>query len=210
MSNTDFTISALRSVAIDADALRAELHGAVDTVVDRLLGLPSDARSGAVGGEEPRVEAGESFRVWMYRWPDKQEEEFTSGREYYVRCPEGDLRVRLAWTIRKAWGRNRGRAIVFQHVGASDSNTYYPLAEFVESDEPGHYASTIPDPARPRALVAEGATLPARYRAARVERADKVFRTIENGPSLRLVVEQDDEVEMVRHGYWVARIRGRI
>jgi hypothetical protein len=143
-----------------------------------------------------------SGRVWA-RGPLTGE-----ARQQPASVPRG--RVRLACTARKAWRRDRGRAIVLQQVGSDDSRTHYPLVEFVETDEPGRFASPIPDRDRPRALLTEGTALPERFRDATVERAYEVFRTIDNGPSLRLLVEQDDEVEMVRHSYWVARLRGRI
>jgi hypothetical protein len=49
-------------------------------------------------------------------------------------CPEGNVRVRLACTTRKAWGRDRGRAIVFQHVGSDDSRTHALSAGRVRRD----------------------------------------------------------------------------
>lgn len=65
---------------------------------------------------------------------------------------------------------------------------YYPLAEFVESDEPGIFGVPIPDPNRPRALLSAGATLPERFGLSRVVRADEAFTSIDNGPSLRLLL----------------------
>ena len=198
----------VRPVALEE--LRQELHTAVDAIVNRLSGSRLDPTNAAGQRDEPEVVAGQSFGVWTYRWPDKQVEEFASGRWYELVTPEGTIRIRLAWTTRKAWGRDRGRAIVFQQVGRGDSPTYYPLVEFVETDDHGRFASPIPDPDRPRALLTEVGDLPTRFHGTTVVRADTVFRTIESGPSLRLIVTQDDEVEMVRHGYWVARVRGRI
>jgi hypothetical protein len=124
--------------------------------------------------------------------------------------PRGDIRVRLPCTTRKGLGQGSRRAIVVQQVESDDSRTHYPLVEFVEMDEPGRFASRIPDRDRPRALLTEGKALPERFRDATVERADGVFRTIDHGPSSRLLVEQDDEVEMVRHGHCIVRLRGRI
>lgn len=212
MVSSEFTGSKLETVGLnlDMEALRGELHAAVDGIVNRLSGPRPDHEEGPPGGDEPEIVAGDPFGLWTYRWPDKQEEEFAAGRWYSLRGLEGSISLRLAWTTRKAWGRDRGRAIVFQQVGGDGSDTYYPLVEFVETDDPGLFASPIPDPDRPRALLAEGMVLPPRFHNATVERADRVFRTIENGPSLRLIVQQDDEVEMIRHGYWVGRVRGRI
>jgi hypothetical protein len=42
-----------------------------------------------------------------------------------------------------------------------------------------------------------------------VERADAVFGSIRKGASLRVVVDEDDEGAMIRHGYWVADLRKR-
>jgi len=211
MASSEFTGITLETVGpVDMEALRRELHAAVDGIVDRLSVPRPDQEEGPPGGDEPEITAGDQFGLWTYRWPDKQEEEFASGRWYDLRSPEGTINLRLAWTTRKAWGRDRGRAIIFQQVGGDGSNTNYPLAEFVETDDPGLFASAIPDPDRPRALLAEGSALPVRFHYATVERADRVFRSIENGPSLRLIVEQENEVEMIRHGYWVGRVRGRI
>lgn len=156
------------------------------------------------------IRAGEMFGPWRYRWPDGQEEEFSSGRWYEAHSESGPKCLRVAWTTRRAWGRDRERAIVFQQVGGPTSKTYYPLAEFVESDQPGRFASAIPDPDHPRALLAAKAQLPDRFRGANVLRADEVFTSIEKGPSLRLIVAQDDEIAMVRHGCWVGALRGRI
>lgn len=211
MATSEFPGNKLETVSqVDMERLRRELHAAVDGIVDRLSEPRPDQEKGPPGGDEPEIAAGDEFGLWTYRWPDKQEEEFASGRWYALRGTEETINLRLAWTTRKAWGRDRGRAIIFQQVGGDGSQTYYPLAEFVETDDPGLFASPIPDPDRPRALLAEGSALPPRFHYATVERADRVFRSIENGPSLRLIVEQENEVEMIRHGYWVGRVRGRI
>jgi len=187
------------------EEMRRQLHTAVDEIVDRLSALPSAISETG----QTNVVPGPAFEVWRYKWPDGQVEEFTSGRWYHVGGPEGSIRLRLGWTTRKAWGRDRRRAIVFHEVG-DGGLTWYPLAEFVETDDSGLLASPIPDPDRPRALLSNGAELPTRFRDATVVRADSVFRTIENGPSLRLLVRQEDEIEMVRHAHWVAGVRGRI
>lgn len=79
----------------------------------------------------------------------------------------------------------------------------------MESDT-GRFAASIPDPERPRAIVRQETSLPARFAGKSVARADNLFESIRQGASLRLVVDESDEDEMVRHGYWVARLRGRI
>lgn len=191
-------------MVIDHNQLRREIHAAVDDVLDRFF-AENERRS---SDTEPAVVPGDAFGRWRYTWPDKQDEEFSSGRFFTVRANLHSLQVRLAWTTRRAWGRERERAIVFQQL--KGDNSYYPLVEFVETDDPGRFASPIPDPNRPRALLTDRSNLPPRLSSATVERADALFRSIEKGPSLRVVVGHDDEADMVRHAYWVARLRGRI
>jgi hypothetical protein len=186
------------------EQLRRDIHAAVDGVLDTFFADSAERGDDA----EPAVLPGDAFGRWRYTWPDKQDEEFSSGRLFTVRANLHTLHVRLAWTTRRAWGRERGRAIVFQQLRGG--NSYYPLAEFVETDDPGRFASPIPDPNRPRALLTDLSNLPSRLSSATVERADALFRSIEKGPSLRIVVGHDDEADMVRHAYWVARLRGRI
>jgi hypothetical protein len=193
--------------AFGLEALRRELHLAINEVFERLAGNRPEHAAEA-GDGDPVVTAGDAFGRWTYTWPDKQDEEFNSGRWYTLQRGAQIIRVRLARTMRRAWGRDRERAIVFQQLRGADS--YYPLVEFVETDDPGLFASPIPDPDRPRALLSEKSSLPPRLQGATVARADRLFRSIDNGPSLRIVVGHDDEVDMVRHGYWVARLRGRI
>jgi hypothetical protein len=191
--------------------LRSELHVAVDEIVNRLAGRERSGEAPSTEYDEgPDIQPGDVFGAWTYRWPDGQEEEFSSGRWYGVRLASGLCQLRLAWTTRRAWGRDRERAIVFQQVGGSASQTYYPLAEFVETDHAGEFAGPVPDPARPRALLSRRSDAPDRFRGAKLVRADEAFRTIDKGPSLRLIVGQDDEIEMVRHAVWVGTIRGRL
>jgi len=180
----------------------------VDEILDRFVG--PRGRAEQLDEDGPEIRPADMFGVWRYRWPDGQEEEFSSGRWYAVGAPPDRLRLRLAWTTRRAWGRDRERAIVFQQVGGPESLTYYPLVEFVESDRAGQFASPIPNPARPRALLSAGSEIPERFRGASVVRADEAFTSIERGPSLRLIVGQDDEIAMVRHACWVGSVRGRI
>jgi hypothetical protein len=111
----------------------------------------------------------------------------------------------VAWTVREAWGRERHRAVVFGEAGSS----LYPWTEFVETDD-GRYAAGISDPNHPRALLKQGDPLPDWFSTATVERTDQLFDGIRQGPSLRLVVGADEEVRMVRHGYWVAGLRNRL
>jgi hypothetical protein len=98
--------------------------------------------------------------------------------------------------------------IIFWQSGSPTSSIYYPWAEFVETDD-GRYAASIPNPDHPRKILTQQDPLPARFRNSQVERLDKLFGQVANGPSLRLVVDPDDEETMIRHGYWVATLRGR-
>jgi hypothetical protein len=99
----------------------------------------------------------------------------------------------------------RKRAVAFGEAGSS----LYPWTEFVETDD-GRYAAGVSDPVHPRALLKDGAAIPPRFDPATIVRTDRLFDGIRQGPSLRLVVKPDDELAMVRHGYWVAGLRNRI
>ena len=61
-----------------------------------------------------------------------------------------------------------------------------------------------------RALLKDGDPIPAGFQGAAVERPDRLFRGVRQGPSLGLVVAGSDEDAMVRHGYWVAGLRKRL
>lgn len=191
---------------MDLELLRREIHAAVDETIDRALAgtLPR----GAPAPEEAKIEAGEAFGDWTFDWPDKSPEVF-QGRDFAVRANGQPLDVRLGWTTRRAWGRDRRRAVVFVRPASSRATGYYPATEFVETDT-DRVAATIPDPSRPRSLLKDGDALPSRFDDAIVERADAVFRTIDEGPTLRLVLTAEDEVAMIRHGCWVAALRRRV
>lgn len=185
----------------DLAALRTELHAAVDAIVDRF--------SPASAEVDPVIVAGAPLRGWEFRWPDGTVERIEAGREYQLRSGERTVEARLGWTTRRAWGRDRRRWIVFLAVARRGAGSFYPVAEFVETDH-GEAAASIPDPARPRALLTAGRQTPARFAGATVRRADEVFGRIRRGPSLRLVVAPDDASSMLQHGYWVASTRGRL
>ena len=192
------------------DALRRELHAAVDEVLDHFLERAGLTKEGVQA--DPGVVASplEVTGEWTYRWPGGAEEVFYKGRWFELLGTDGAHRVRVAWTRRAAWGRDdRVRAVVFHQVGSVDSTTYYPWTEFVETDD-GRYAAPIPDPDRPRAMLADLDDLPPRFAGMVVERSDQVFTSIAEGPSLRLVVGKSDEAAMVEHGYWVGVLRNRI
>ncbi|MEV7189992.1 hypothetical protein [Kitasatospora sp. NPDC093102] len=192
---------------MDFEALRTELHRAVDEIIDRHIG-----RAPGHTGKEPAevVKAiGDAKKTWSYRWPGGGEEKFHRAQWYAVTGDRGSHRVVVAWAHRGAWGKeDRLRAIVFLHQGQPDSTTYYPLTEFVETDD-DRFAATIPRPGHPRAQLRADDQRPERLRGAAVERADALFESIAKSSSVRLVLDEGDEEAMVRHGYWVATLRNR-
>jgi hypothetical protein len=193
---------------MQVEAMRAALHEAIDQIIEGYLddgAAEPSAREADPGGDGIRVVAGEDHRSFTYRWPSGGDEEFTRSRWYIVSDRGREHRVLVAWTEREAWGRMRERAVVFGEAGSS----LYPWTEFVETDD-GRYAAGISDPAHPRALLRHGGAIPGRFDPATIERTDQLFNGIRQGPSLRLVVKPDDEVPMVRHGYWVAGLRNRL
>ncbi|MFE4360206.1 hypothetical protein [Kitasatospora sp. NPDC056800] len=188
---------------MDIEALRAELHRAVDAIVDRHL----HGESGSAGPQEVVSAVGQPYPDgWHYRWPGGKEENFHRAQEYDVDGGSGRHRVVVAWASRQAWGRERLRAIVFLEL--KKESTYYPLTEFVETDDE-RFAATIPRPGHARAQLRVDDPIPERLRGYVVERADVLFTTIANSSAVRLVLGKDDEEEMVRHGYWVASERNR-
>jgi hypothetical protein len=193
---------------MDTVFLRAKLHEAVDRVVDELVATETAPSAPSTDNE---IEMKGTVDPFAFPWPgDFGSEDFTSGTAYRLKGNGGDATVVVGWTTRYAWNADRGRAVVFHRVKPGDAPAkWYPWTEFVETDS-GEHAAAIPDPQRPRALLKDGAPLPEHLSGKKVARADEVFRSIRDGASLRLVVSEDDEEEMVRHGYWVAKLRGRI
>jgi len=189
---------------MDVQQLRDQLHSAVDATIDRFL-AGTLAPAVMTGGLD--VVPGVTFTGWTYNWPDKSPEDF-DGRDYEVRSIDLTIQVRLGWTVRRAWGRDRRRAVVFVRP-APGGPSYYPATEFVETDD-GRFAATIPDPSHPRSLLKDGGALPAGFAQAVVERSDALFHSIAEGPTLRVVLPGEDELSMVRHGCWVAQLRRRV
>jgi hypothetical protein len=203
-------------VLMDARLLRATLHSAIDRIIDEYVASENSPQQPPSETPVPTMDAplvirGEDMGEWSYRWPAVEgTEKFYASRQYEVVTPHKTHRVRLARSERPAWGReDRKRVIVFGQVGPSSSTTFYPWTEFVETDT-GQYAAPIPDPDRPRKILASSDTLPDRFRRSQVERTDRLFDQIANGPSLRLVVDGINEASMIQHGYWVARLRNRL
>jgi hypothetical protein len=202
--------------SMDLDALKVELHEAVDRIVEKYLAADETGQLGPdrlpmPTLERPVITKGDDIGPWTYTWwgSGSGEEEYEPAREYQVLTPSRTHHVVLGWTQRPAWGRSdRRRAIVFWQSGSP--NVFYPWTEFVQTDtDTGRYAAPIPNPESPRRILTGQDPLPSRFRGADVERSDQLFDRINNGPSLRLVVDGTDEESMIRHGYWVATLRNR-
>ena len=190
---------------MDWQALEDELVRDVRALVRR-----ARDRYSAELDEGPEVEPdGPVFSEWRYTWPDGTTEVFDRCRYYLVHGPHGTSRALIGTTTRPVRNELTDRKVVFGQVGRAGNRTHRPWTEFVRVRE-GYYAATIPDPLRPRGLLADGDPLPKRLENARVERADQLFHSMINAPTLRVVVAADDYVEMIRHGYWVAALRRRL
>ncbi|MFJ5541980.1 hypothetical protein [Micromonospora chalcea] len=114
---------------------------------------------------------------------------------------------------RASYGReDRGRVVVFHRRGTSEMS-YYPLVEFAESDlDSALFAAIVPQLADPK-KGATAADLDAlrdvpHLNDAQLERADAVFRSVRNGPSLRVLVRRDEPEMMIEHAWWVGSLRG--
>lgn len=195
---------------MNLETIREELHQTIDRVIDAHLGRGVTSPSVATDEQDPlSVTTGDMTTEWTYRWPGSDTEKFHRTRWYEVAGERGRHRVRVAWARRAAWGRDdRLRAIVFYQQGRVDSATYYPWTEFVETDD-GRYAAIIPKPGQPRAQLRDGDPIPDRFQHRTIERTDALFDSIAEGRSMRFVIDESDEIEMVRHGYWVATLRNR-
>jgi hypothetical protein len=201
---------------MDVQMMRDALHSAVDRIIDEYLAAGTSVPQSRTTQPSPTIEAplvarGDDTGQWSYRWPgDMGIEKFYASRQYEVVTPHKTYCVRVAWSERKSWGRkDRKRAIIFGQPGPTGSANFYPWTEFVETDT-GRYAAPIPNPQQPRKILTPSDSLPNKFRSAQVERTDQLFDQITNGPSLRVVVGADDEEVMIRHGYWVARLRNRL
>jgi len=73
--------------------------------------------------------------------------------------------------------RHLGRGFYNGVTGAS----LYPWTEFVETDDE-RYAAQMPNPGRPRAILADRAALPDHLATDVVERADRLFSGMKDGP----------------------------
>lgn len=174
--------------------------------MDRLLDEALVAAAPRVA--EPAIEDRGSCEPFEYRRPDGEWETFDPAFAHVV-AGTPPREVVVGFTRRHAWGAERRRAIVFDATGLPHApDRWYPWAELAETDD-GRFAAPIPNPSRPRAHLKDGDPLPPRIASDTVARLDSLIESVENGPSLRLVLEEDDRVGMVRHAHWAASLRGR-
>lgn len=191
---------------MDYTELRAELHRAVDSILDAYI-----ASNTASHDDTLTITPSEVIGSFDYPWPAQPPESFTSGRWYKVSNKSESAMILVAWAKKKrlVWRKDRDCAVVFARVSADPTNLPYPCVEFTQTDK-GSFAAIIPDPNHPRAVLSKKEQLPKHLAHANVAPVDELFDSIKKGPSLRLVVDQDDEIAMAGHGYWVAQLRGRI
>lgn len=185
--------------------LREDLHRAVDAVLDAHVA----AAGGPGNGHVVKVERQGAVKTWSYRWPSGDVEHYDTAIRYRVTGDFGEADALVGQTVRYAWGRDRGRVVVFGKASGTQSAAYYPWTEFVETDD-GDYAAKLSVPNDPRKSLRDGDPLPPRLASANVRRNDQVFRSIRDGAALRLVVAADDTEAMIAHAYWVASLRSRI
>jgi hypothetical protein len=185
---------------MDVTAFRNDLHKLVDDLIDKHLNGAAE-RSG-----DPKITRLSSRRTWSFRWPNGTER-YNPATSYQVEGDFGQTEVLVGRTTREAWGRERGRVVVFgkPHGGSS----YYPLIEFVETDE-GNYAAKLTDPKNPRKSLRDKSKVPPRLAHAEVRRNDELFSSVRSGPALRLVVPADDDQAMIQYAYLVASQRSLI
>jgi hypothetical protein len=201
------------TLAGEPQGLRDEAHVALDEFFDRFFGGAAATRPAPQPGPGANpvqlVDLGD-HGSFIHRWPLDIMEDYTESRLYSLTGHGKTLQVVVGRTRRDSWGVDkRKRAVVF---GLSGTGARYPWTEFVEGDD-GRYSAAIPnptEPARPKAQLKDGDAIPDRFKGVTIERTDSLFSGVRNGPSLRLVVDPDEEVEMVRHGYWVAGLRKKL
>ena len=115
---------------------------------------------------------------------------------------------------RKAWREWRDRRIVFMVFGGS--GRLYPATQFVGTDAGGALlAAVVPHPTGNGRAQAYEEDLDVLGRIphlakADLRRLDEIMDSVEDGPSLRLVVDGDDFDSQVLHGLWVAQRRGKV
>lgn len=195
---------------MDIEKLRTVLHEAIDAVIDghaRVAASPPGPQPGDAV-DALTVVAGKDGGPFDHRWPMDVIEHYTASRLYSLTDQGKTLPVVVGWTVRDAWGRlDRKRVVVF---GLSATDARYPWAEFVESDD-GRYSAAVPAiPSASRAQLKAGDAIPDRFQSAVLEQTDKLFKSVRNGPALRLVVDGEDVTAMIEFGYWLAGERKKL
>ena len=113
---------------VNLQSLRGELHAAIDRIFDGLESEPNgalpSARGPGAGGSRLAVLAGADNGPWAYSYP-AEDIEFESSQWFRITDGGAVHRALLAWTVSKAWGRVRRRAIVFGQIG-QDQSTRHP------------------------------------------------------------------------------------
>src|SRR5690348_8984553 len=98
-----------RERSMDYTILRAELHSAIDAVLNRYI-----------AADNSTITPGESLEPYGYNWP-KEYEVFDSAQWYAVSSTSGRARMliaRKAQTDRPVWRRRRGHIAVFIQLGS--------------------------------------------------------------------------------------------
>lgn len=194
----------------DLERLRGELHRLVDQAIDQYLPRPRPPSASPPTDRPPHealVRRMDGVGEHSYRWP-KNVESFERGTDYEASFSGRTLHVRVSWTKRECWGRNRRRAIVFGYVRGAPPSRPEPFAEFVETDEdPPRFAAPIRRPGGGKSYLKAGEAVPPELAGVPTARNDALFDGVDEGPALRAVFCADEEDAMIRFGLWIARLR---
>ncbi len=191
---------------IDLETLRRELYGAVNAVLMKYEVLGQSITKNGL-----TITPAEALQQpYTHKWPEV-EDTFTEGRYYDVSgtgIPTDGLRVLVARITQNIWGKpQRPAAMVFGKLRTQKEGTQLTPYVAFAGDDHGTFAAIIPNPVHPRSALKPSDPLPAHFTSAVVKRNDELFDSIKQGPSLRLVVQPDDEIAMVEHALWVASLR---
>ncbi|SIR90368.1 hypothetical protein [Micromonospora avicenniae] len=213
-----------------SDQARSEIEILLDGIarassrIQALLG-DHDSQGGQPAGVDDATNAAGSIdfsvvdaqpltpRSFTYRWPTG-EAKYVDAIRYTVRCDDNEyvFVVGAEEGGRAAYRRaDRGRVVVFLRQTTS-ANSYYPLLEFAESDlDANLYAALIPKPGQKSARATvddlDAVRGVAHLHKADIRRADQVFDSSANAPTLRVLVRRDDHNMLIAHSWWVGRLR---
>lgn len=194
----------------DFERLRGELHRLIDQAIDQYVQRPRPPAATPPSdrpAHEALIRRLDDVGEHSYRWP-KNVESFDRGTDYEASFSGRTLHVRVSWTNRECWGRDRRRAIVFGYVRGDPPSRPEPFAEFVETDEdPPRFAAPIRRPGGGKSYLKAGEALPPELAGVPTARNDALFDAVEEGPALRAVFGEDEEDAMIRFGLWIARLR---